>query len=75
MTTIYDMASGTEYLGEELSCPQTVVVRAPAAPQSRIADHYRVAELQLVEAAPAAATVPLYPAGLDMSRLIDKLED
>lgn len=74
MTTIYDMASGTEYLGEELSSPKPFVVRKPAAPQ--IGDGYQVElRLEMPESAPAEVTAPTYPAGLNLKALIDTLED
>jgi len=71
MTTIYEMASGTEYLGEELTSAQPVAAPKSGAPLYGENDQVG---LQLI---PLAITTQasLYPAGLDIRDLIDKLED
>ncbi len=74
MTTMYDMASGMEIQGTEPSGASPVTHRSPAAPFS--SDNQQV-ELRLALHEPTAATEPasLYPAGLDLKKLIDTLED
>jgi len=68
MTYILDMAGGTEYLGEELSCP------APGASPQR---HDPQVELQLaiVETRPAGTDEPGFFASLDIGELLDRFED
>ena len=74
MTTVYDMASGTEYRDEELYSPRAVVVQTPVAPRS--SDDYQVElRLELIEPTPSKTTASIYPAGLDMRALFDEIGD
>ncbi len=74
MTLILDMASGTEYLGEELSSPKQ---RPAQTAQPATAKHSECAQLRLemvqvgaCEQRPAAVSP-----GLDLEALIQSLED
>lgn len=71
MTYIFEMASGTEYPGEELGCPSPEMT--PGASHAACTDRQVELALRLVEA-PTFAT-PGFPAGLDLDALIRKLED
>jgi len=68
MTYILDMAGGTEYLGEELSCP------ASGAPLQR-RDPQVELQLAIVETRPARTDEPGFFANLDVDELLDRLED
>lgn len=74
MTIIYDMASGTQSPGDELSFSKPNAVRTPAAPVS--GDYHQVElRLELVEPTPCTTAVCIYPVGLDMESMLDNLED
>jgi hypothetical protein len=68
MTYILDMAGGTEYLGEELSCPAS-----GASPQRR--DPQVELQLASAETRPARTEEPGFFASLDIGELLDRLED
>jgi hypothetical protein len=75
MTYIYEMASGTEYLGEELSCPKraaamTTPVLHPARDESRVE-----LRLALVDALPSRSALSDFPVGLDLDDLFNAIED
>ena len=74
MTTVYDMASGTEYRDEELSSPKAVVVRTPVTPRSSN-DCQVELRLGLIEPTPSKTAASIYPAGLDIKDLFDKIGD
>ncbi len=70
MTYIFDMAGGTEYQGEELSCPHPLETRKQGAHLE-----YQV-ELRLaeVETTPSPSR-SVNPACVDLSALIGAIED
>lgn len=70
MTYVFEMASGKDYLGDELARPSTA--QAPGAPHAS-AD--RQVELRLAEVEASAPGVSAFPAGLYLDAMISKLED
>jgi hypothetical protein len=75
MTYIYEMASGTEYLGEEFSCPkQTAAMATPASHPAR--GEYQVElRLALVETQPSRCVPSGFHAGLNLNDLFSTIED
>jgi hypothetical protein len=74
MTIIYDMASGSEYLDEELSFTRPAVIHTPTEPLN--GDERRVElRLALPEPTPPALAASTFPAGLGIQELINKIED
>jgi len=68
MTYVLDMAGGTEYLGEELSCPTSGAPLQRRDPQVEL-------QLATVETRPARTDEPGFFANLDVGELLDRLED
>ena len=75
MTYIFDMAEGTEYLGDEMQCPKPSTAPAAVSPARREQPHCQV-ELRLAEVATEAFNEQrtVVPPGLDLSALIDALD-
>ena len=75
MTYIFDMASGTEYQGEDTLRPQPTTAPGSAAPTGRDDTHCQV-ELRLaqVETESFAKRESIVPAGMDLRALIDALD-
>lgn len=73
MTYILDMAGGTEYQGDEMSCPSPSATSKPEVPG---AYHNQQVELRLamVETTPDRQERDLVQ-GLDLSALINAIED
>jgi hypothetical protein len=77
MTYIYEMASGTEYPGEEFRCPtQTAAMTAPAAQTHPARGEYQV-ELRLVpaETLPSRSVPSGFRASLNLNDLFKRMED
>lgn len=75
MTYIYEMASGTEYLGDELSCPKYAADMA--TPMSNPASAQYQVELRLVpvETFTSRSAPSGFPAGLNLNELLDTIND
>ena len=73
MTYIYDMAGGTEYQGEGLTCSHPL--EAPKHEEASYQTEHRI-ELRLaeIEFTPSPAK-SITPASLDLSALIRAIED
>jgi hypothetical protein len=71
MTYIFEMASGMECPGEEMSCPSPA--KAPGASLA-CADRQVEPGLAMVEANPSSAP-SAFPAGPYLAELISRLED
>ena len=71
MTYIFEMASGTEYMGDEM--PRPSAAKASGTPRGR-ADRQQV-ELRLATLETSPQTTPGYPAALYLDSMISKLED
>ena len=70
MTYIFDMAGGTEYPGEELSCSHPLETRKHGAhPEYQV--ELRLAEVEFTPS-PSRST---NPASVDLSALIAAIED
>ena len=75
MTYIYEMASGTEYLGEEFSCPkQTADMTTPVSHPAR-GEYCAELRLALVETRPSGSNPSGFPAGLNLNELFGTSED
>ncbi len=73
MTLILDMASGTEYLGEELSSPKQ---RTAQTAQPATVKHSECAQLRLeMVQVSACEQRPAVSPGLDLEALIQSIED
>lgn len=70
MTYIFEMASGKEYMGDEIARPSTA--KASGAPHVS-ADRYLEPRLALLET--SIPETHEFPAGLYVKHLIDQLED
>ena len=70
MTYIFEMASGKEFMGDEIARPSTA--KASGAPHVS-ADRYVEPRLAMLEA--SAPETHEFPAGLFMKHMIDQLED
>ncbi len=68
MAYIFDMASGTEYLGDEIQSAENAVPTLLPGSDSLI-------ELQLTELTASATPEKSRPAGFDIQSVIDKLVD
>ncbi len=76
MTYIYEMASGTEYLGEEFSCPkQAAAVTTPPASHPARNEHQVELRLALVETLPCRHTHSDFHPGLNLDSLLSTVED
>jgi hypothetical protein len=71
MTYILDMAGGTEYQGDELSCSHPLDARKLETPSGH--ENFQV-ELRLAEVEPTPPTSTV-PAFADLTALIGSLED
>ena len=73
MTFIIDMASGTEYQGEEMRCKPRA---AAATRQVTLAPHEQLdLRLETVEASATARDSSRLPEGMQIDALIQSLED
>jgi len=70
MTYIFEMASGTEYPGDEVGRPHPA--KAPGAPLARTEQGVEPGLAQ-IEVSPS--TAPEFPAGLYLDALIRQLDD
>ena len=71
MTFILDMASGTEYLGEELGCP----TQRSAQPATDTHCEYPQLQLEMVTASTCEQRSADLSPGLDIEALIQSLDD
>ena len=74
MTLILDMASGTEYLGEELSSPKQRPAQT-AQPVTRKPSECLQLQLEMVEVGACEQRPAAIPPGLDIAKLIHSIED
>jgi hypothetical protein len=75
MTYIYEMASGTEYLGEELGCPKQTAALTNGASHLTYGAYQVEPRLAVVENLPRKSASSSFPAGLDINGLINAIED
>jgi len=71
MTYIFEMASGTEYMGDEIQRPSAA--KASGAPLGYADRQHIEPRLATLESSPQAALG--FPAGLHLDSMISKLED
>ena len=75
MTYIYEMASGTEYLGEEFSCPkQPAAMTTPVSHPAR-GEHQVELRLALVETLTSRRAHSGYHPSLNLDDIFSAIED
>jgi hypothetical protein len=75
MINIYEMATGTEYLGEEFRCAKATPSMTDRTAQLAHSAHQVEPRLAAVENRSGITASSDFPAGLDINHLINAIED